>query len=143
MRGTHLTRATQEIDFIIGKNYLITSRFENISPLHAFAKAFEMDAVLGNVNSHLHGGHLFGALTRNLYRTLIAECDVIRGRLFEIEDSLFIGKEMKMVAEISALGKTIYDFRQALVPHEEMLASIEAPLERMLGPTASAAQLGQ
>lgn len=133
LAGKNLARSSQEVDFIIGKTYLITSRFENIAPLNAFARSFEVDGVLRTNTAHLHGGHLFAALARNLYRALTLECDVIRGRMFELEERVFLGKEMKMVREISTLGKALYDFRQALVPHEEMLTSLESPLERMLG----------
>lgn len=132
LRGKELSRSTQEVDFIIGKQYLITTRYETIAPLHSFARAFEVEGVLG-AQGHLHGGHLFAALLRNLYRALYTECDVIRGHLFNIEEKLFLGEEMRVVMELSELGKTIYDFRQALVPHLEMLTSLEAPLERMMG----------
>jgi magnesium transporter len=133
LRGTHMQRATQEVDIIIGKNYLITTRFENITPLNTFAKAFEVDSVLGREGQHIHGGHLFAAIMRNLYRALNAECDVIKTKLLDIEDWLFDGDEKSMVVEISHIGRTIHDFRQALAPHEEMLASLAAPIERMFG----------
>ncbi len=133
LKGKHMQRTTQEVDLIIGRNFLITTRFENITPLHTFAKAFEVDTVLGRDGQHLHGGHLFAAIMRSLYRALNTECDMVHARLADIEDRLFEGDEKRMVIEISQVGKTIYDFRQALAPHEEMLKSLEAPIARMFG----------
>ena len=133
LHGAHLKRATQEVDIIIGREFLITTRYENITPLSNFAKAFEADSLIGQVQAHLHGGHLFAAIMKNMYRALESECDRIKTRLLEIEEHLFDGNEKDLVIEISQIGRVIYDFRQALAPHEEMLKSLEAPLSRMFG----------
>ena len=37
--GGSAQRPEQEIDFIIGKHFLITTRYETIEPLHSFARA--------------------------------------------------------------------------------------------------------
>ena len=132
LRGTHVKRTTQEVDFIIGRDYLITTRYEDIVPLSVFAKAFEVDTVLGP-QSTLHGGHFLAALLRNLYRALLLETDSLKTWLLEIEEVLFDGNEKALVIEISQVGRAIYDFRQALLPHEEMLKSLEAPMARLFG----------
>jgi hypothetical protein len=46
MRGMG-QRSEQEIDFVIGKDFLITTRYNTVDPLHAFAQAFEVNTVLG------------------------------------------------------------------------------------------------
>src|SRR3989344_6189409 len=56
LRG--LGRQEQEIDFVIGKNFLITARYGTVDPLLAFAQAFEVTTVLGRPLTHQHGGHL-------------------------------------------------------------------------------------
>jgi magnesium transporter len=131
LRAVH-SRPEQEMDFVIGKKFLITTRYENIDPLHHFAKAFEVKAVLGR-NSATHGGHLFITLTHNLYRSLMAECDNMHTRLDEVEDRIFAGKEREMVAQISAMGRMIHDFRRTLEPHRSMLESLEPHGERLFG----------
>jgi magnesium transporter len=125
-------RAEQEIDFLIGKHFLITTRYENIDPLHSFAKAFEVNAVLGR-GSATHGGHLFAAMARKLYEALGNECDNVRRHLQDVEDRIFSGDERKMVIELSQTGRTIYDFREALAPHKEMLSSFEPVAGRFFG----------
>src|SRR5579871_4223077 len=111
----------QEIDFLIGKNFLITARYENTDPLHSFAKAFEVQGVLGTDASMTHGGHLFVAMVRNLYKAIEDGCTTLHRRLNSIEEHIFSGDERKMVAELSHVGRTIHDFRQSLAPHNEML----------------------
>ena len=133
LRGAHQERPEQEIDFIIGKSFFITARYENINPLHSFAKAFEVESVLGRASNHMHGNHLFTSMMRNLYRGLLTECDVVSMRLMEIEERIFSGDERSMVAQISQVGRTLHNFRQALTPHREILQSLELPGEKLFG----------
>jgi magnesium transporter len=123
----------QEIDFLVGKNFLITTRYENIDPLHSFAKAFEVAGVLGTDAVTMHGGHLFISMVRNLYQALENGCATLHRRLHDIEEHIFSGDERKMVAELSQVGRTIHDFKQSLAPHEEMLKSFEPVATRMFG----------
>jgi magnesium transporter len=130
-------RAEQEIDFVIGKDFLITTRYGTVDPLHAMAQAFEVNTVLGRPIAHLNGGHLFTSMTRALYEGLINECNVVTRRLQDIEDSIFSGGERQMVVELSQTGRVIHDFREALIPHREMLLSLEPASSRLLGPEFS------
>lgn len=130
---SRVQRSTHEIDLIIGKNYLITTRYENITSMQSFAKAFEVNAVIGPASTHMHGGHLFAAIVSNLYRALVLESDALTQKLEYIEEHIFDGHEKKLVVDISLAGREIYDLTIALTPHREMLSSLEAPLTRMFG----------
>jgi len=125
-------RPEQEIDFIIGPKFLITARYENIDPLHTFAKAFEVGTLLGR-NHSAHGGHLFASMVQNLYRSLSEECDLVRGKLEDIETKIFRGDERRMVFELSHVARALYDFSRALAPHKEMLGSLEPAAPRLWG----------
>lgn len=129
----HHNAPEQEIDFIVGKKFLITTRYENIDPLHSFAKAFEVAGVLGTDGSITHGGHLFISLVSNLYQALEGSCGVLRRRLRDIEEHIFSGDERQMVTQLSLVGRTIHDFKQSLAPHEEMLKSFEPVGMRTFG----------
>lgn len=126
------SRPEQEIDFIIGKNFLITTRYSNIDPLHSFAKAFEVNSVLHRSGAE-HGGHLFVGMARDLYHSLLMECDRLHERLDGVEDKIFAGREREMVAQISINGRMIHDFRRTLEPHKLMLESLEPHGERIFG----------
>ena len=125
-------RPEAEIDFVVGKHFLITTRYANIDPLHSFAKAFEVNAVLGRGEAE-HGGVLFVGMVRDLYHSLLAESDRLHERLNEIEDRIFSGREREMVTHISTAGRMIHDFRRTLEPHVLMLQSLEPHGERMFG----------
>ncbi len=125
-------RPEAEIDFIVGKSFLITTRYSNIDPLHSFAKTFEVNSVLGHRGAE-HGGHLFVAVARDLYRSLNLECDRLRERLEEAEDRIFAGREREMVTQISVVGRMIHDFRRTLEPHKSMLESLEPQGEKIFG----------
>lgn len=125
-------RLEQEIDFVIGKHFLITTRYDSIDPLHTFAKVFEVETVLGKEGVS-HGGHLFTSMLESLYQALGNECTILNQRLRDIEDQVFNGDERKMVVELSQAGRVIHDFRQTLLPHQEMLTSFEGPAARMFG----------
>ena len=126
-------RPEQEVDFIVGKKFLITTRYENIDPLHTFAKAFEVRSLLGRPHAS-HGGHLFAAMAESIYKSLDSECELMHNRLEEIEARIFKGDERRMVFELSAVARVLYDFRRALAPHKEMLQSMEPAATRILGP---------
>ncbi len=129
----HGGRASQEVDFVIGKNFLITTRYESIDPLHVFAKAFEVDSILGRNHGSTHGGHLFVQMVRNLYRALVEESEILRRRLMDIEEQVFGGDERRMVIEISHAGRVVHDFRQSLLPHKEILIALEPMATRLFG----------
>lgn len=132
LHGTH-GRHEQEIDFIIGKDFLITTRYATVEPLHTFAKSFEADTVLGRDGAAVHGGHLFVSMARSLYRALGYECDTLERRLRDIEERVFAGEERNMVIRISHVGRLIHDFRQSLLSHGEMLSSLEPVAARFFG----------
>ncbi len=102
MRGSG--RQEQEVDFVVGKNFLITTRYETVDPLHAFAQAFEVSTVLGHPITQLHGGHLFISMTRALYEALINESQTLKRRLEDIEERIFKGDERQMVIELSHIA---------------------------------------
>ncbi len=127
-------RQEQEIDFVVGKEFLITTRYGSVDPLHALAQAFEVNTVLGRPIAHLNGGHLFTSITRALYEALVGQCQTVGRKLQDIEDRIFQGGERQMVIELSQTGRIIHDFREALAPHREMLISIEPVASRTFGP---------
>lgn len=115
----------QEIDFIIGKNFLITTHYDLIDPLHEFSKIFEVNSILEKSNMGDHAGYLFFHLARNLYKMLDTDLEHIRRDLVEIESKIFNGKEREQVSTISHLNRDLLNFKQTLRPHKEVLESFE------------------
>ncbi len=122
-KHTHKGDTNQEIDFIIGKDFLITTRYDNVDPLHKFSKVFEVNSVLNKSDIGDHAGFLFFYMVRKLYKSLEHELEFINDSLEIIEEDIFEGKEKEMVVAISSISRDLLNLKQALNPHEEILSS--------------------
>ena len=65
LRHTHHT-LEQEVDFVIGDNYLITTHYEMIDPLHKFEKVFEVSSILEKNDVKEHGVFIFFLILKKL-----------------------------------------------------------------------------
>jgi magnesium transporter len=115
----------QEVDFIVGKHFVITAHYESIDALNEFSKLFEINSVLDRSKIGSHGGHLFFYIIREMYHHAHVELDTINDSLHDIERKIFEGMENKMVSVISNLNRTLVDFKQSIRFHGETLASFE------------------
>lgn len=130
---THSNSGAQEIDFIIGKDFLITTHYELVDPLHEFSKVFEVKSILDKSDIGNHAGFLFFYIIKELYRILVIELDHIDEQLEDIEDRIFKGEETEMVERISRVNRDLLNVRQAIRPHKEVLDSFEHAGKRFFG----------
>ena len=129
----HGSQTEQEVDFIIGKNFLITTHYNVVDPLHDFSKIFEVNSILDKSNIAEHGGYLFYYLIRELYQDLNIELDHIYNTLEKVESKIFSGEEVKMVEAISKVSRDLLNFKEAISPHKEVLESFEIAGEKFFG----------
>ncbi len=122
IRHTHKSRS-QEVDFIIGKKFLITVRYELLDPLHKFSKVFEVNSILDKSEIGEHAGYLFFYMIRKIYSSLGHELTTIGDTLKSIEDRIFGGEERAMVAELSVIHRDLLEFHRALRMHRGVLQS--------------------
>lgn len=115
----------EEIDFIVGKDFLITTHYEEINTLHEFAKIFEVDWLQEKRKDKLHAGFLLYYIIREMYDDLQDGLDYINGSLKSIEKQIFSGKEREMVETLSKVNRNLIDFRWAIKSHIEILPSLE------------------
>lgn len=115
----------REVDFIIGKNFLITTHYETIDPLHEFSKMFEVNSILDKSNMGEHAGFIVFYILRQLYEFSLRQLDHIEKKIDFIEGEIFNGKEKEMVRKISIVNRDLINFRQAIRPHREILSSFE------------------
>src|SRR3989344_5696286 len=52
-------RQSLEIDFVVGKNVIITNHYELINVLNDFGKIFETDFILKKNHDRIHAGFIF------------------------------------------------------------------------------------
>jgi Mg2+ and Co2+ transporter CorA len=111
----------QEVDFIVGKNFIITARYEVIDTLHNLHRVFEAEELLGLPHNATHADELLERLMRRLYGAIREEMEHAARVLERIEQDMFSGKERDTVHEISNVGRVLLRFQTTLVRHEEPL----------------------
>jgi len=119
------TGPNQEIDFIIGKNFLITAHYDTIDAVHKFAKVFETNVITKSVDLGDHAGYIFYYLIKKMYSSVEHELEFVESHLHNIEDKIFEGKEKDMVEELSEVSRILIDFKQTTRAHESVLGSLE------------------
>ncbi|MBI5133776.1 MAG: magnesium transporter CorA family protein [Candidatus Taylorbacteria bacterium] len=125
---------TQEVDFIIGKKFIVTARYDTVDALHKFAKMFEVNSILKrNDLVGKHAGYMFYYMIREIYHSLHDELESVRDSLDDIEKKIFRGKEREMVFEISDASRELLSFKHATSLHEEVLKSYAAASEPFFG----------
>lgn len=122
---THDGGRDQEIDFVVGKNFLITTHYGHIDSLHEFSKIFEVQSILEKSNIGDHAGFILFDIMRNLYRMLDRELDHVNHDFSDIESKIFSGRERDMVTALSHVNRNLINLRQTLRPHKEVLESFE------------------
>jgi magnesium transporter len=120
-KHSHAKERNQEIDFILGKDYLITTRYDTIDPLHKFAKIFEVDSILEKQSRGDHAGFLFERMVSDMYESLAN----IKDSLKDIEHKVFSGSEREMVIALSNVSRDLLNFRHATSVHADILKSFK------------------
>ena len=119
----------QEIDFIVGKDFIITSHYNDVDPLHTFSKMFEVNSILDKSQLGNHAGFILYYMLRDMYRNLSLELVELDKDLEYIESKIFAGDEHRMVKKISLLNRKILDIRKSLRFHDSVLESLEESAE--------------
>lgn len=132
-KHTHGTQKNQEVDFIIGHKFIITTRYDTIDPLHKFSKVFEVDSILDKSGIGNHAGYIFYFMLKKLYGALEHELEYITDALQEIEERIFEGREKEMVIELSAISRDLLNFKQATSLHKDVLSSFGPAARRFFG----------
>ena len=132
-KHTHNKSHRQEIDFVIGKNFIISNRYESIDAMEKYAKIFEVNSILDKNEAQIGPGELFLAMMRTIYQSLSDELDSINYLLREAEKNIFAGKEKEMVFELSKVGREIINFNHIITPHGNILETLQENSEKILG----------
>ncbi len=124
LRHSHKTRE-QEMDFVIGRNFLVTTHYDTIDPLHKFSKIFEVNSVLDKSNLGDHAGFLFFYMLKKLYKAVEHEIEYVRHDLAFVEEHIFSGHEVQMVEAMSRSARDLLNLRQTIEPHRDVLRILE------------------
>ena len=125
LRQSHVS-LEQEVDFVVGRDFIITTHYDIVDPLHKFSKIFEVSSILEKGPLGEHAGFLFFYMLKKLYRGIEHETDHIQQSLLHIEEHIFAGHEVEMVKAISRSARDLLNMRQTIEPHREVLRTLEA-----------------
>ncbi len=132
-KHSHTEKTDQEVDFIIGKDFLITARYDTIDSIHKFAKKLEVSAILDKKNIEYPAGYLFYIILKEIYHSIFDEIAFIEGWIKDIETKIFKGNEKEMVFALSNVSRTLLDFKKTTDMHKEVLVTLEIAGKRLFG----------
>ncbi|HBM46072.1 MAG: Mg2 transporter protein CorA family protein [Parcubacteria group bacterium GW2011_GWF2_38_76] len=121
-----------EIDFVIGKNFLITTHYGSSDPIISFSKAFETISMLNKFELN-DCGQIFFYLVKEIYKNTEEELLYIEGKLQDIESSIFTGDGEKVLESLSRVNKELIDFRRTIRTHKEVFVSLESSAHEFFG----------
>jgi len=123
----------EEVDFIIGQDFIITTRYTTIDAILEFSKVFEVESILDKSNMTKHAGYIFYYMIQNLYKNLNNRLDHVRDVLADVENKIFHGEERQMVKELSMLNRLLLNYRESTNLHQEILESFEVAGKKFFG----------
>jgi len=123
--GNHHEYGEQEVDFVVGKNFIVTAHYEMIDSIREFSKVFEVQSMVDRNTLGDHAGFVFFHIAREMYRSLGDGLDAIGEDLEEIEEHIFEEYEKEMVRAISGVNRDLLNFRQSIRLHKDILESLE------------------
>ncbi len=122
----------REVDFVIGRNFLITSRYEAIEQLEYFGKIFEANEILGKEEKISHAGHIFYYMVKRLYAGMRQDLENIRDAIILAEARIFKGDERNMVETLSNLNRELIDFKQTARIHNDIWEELRQRSEKTM-----------
>ena len=130
---------TQEIDFIIGKDFIISIRYDSNDALHRFTRKLEVDSITRSGSSKdITGMHMFHSIVSELQKSTVEELRHLNDKIVTIQKQLDRSEEERLITDISLLGRTLLEFQNALMMHKdtyERLTPIAESLSEEVGYT--------
>lgn len=123
----------QEIDFLVGKDFLITIHYDENSAISEFAKVFEKNSILSTPNIESHGGIIFMQLAKILYAKSLMQLEEMTTIIKQIENRIFSNQQNSIVKEISTIARKLLDIKQSLRFHQEVLDSYDLTSQKFFG----------
>lgn len=110
---------TEEIDFVITKETIITVRFGEITAFHDVKRKLAIAKDLERLPIKT-GFDMFASLVSELYAVIDPELQKIDRFIIDIEKDIYEGKQRKAVEQISYTMKRILNFKRALNFHPDL-----------------------
>lgn len=119
----------QEVDFIVGRNFVVTVRYEVVAPLHRLRKILESERLVSDKIS-VTTDILIEILFAHLYAAVRDHTNHVADRLARIEREMFAGSERSTVHGISEVNREYLHLEASLANQEEPLSRFLTALSR-------------
>ncbi|MBU6323829.1 MAG: CorA family divalent cation transporter [Patescibacteria group bacterium] len=100
----------QEIDIVVGKHFVITGRYETVSPLHNLHKIFETEELLGAFSEERRADVMLARLFERYFASIRGEVESAGSSLGRAERDIFDGFERDMVRSLSLIGRELLHY---------------------------------
>ena len=115
----------KEIDFVVGRDFLITTHYKKLPFLEKF-----LAECADNENSRKHylsvsSAHLLYHLLVALFETTLHELDVIDHKITKLENIIFKEPNRDALKDIASLRREVLDFHRIMQPEEAVFSSLE------------------
>lgn len=132
-KHTHAENNNQEIDFIIGKDFVITTQYDTIDALLRLSKILEVDEILSKGVIDHAAGFVFFRIMQEMYKSLFDELAYIDDWTEDIESKIFKGNEREMVVALSKVSRNLLDLKRVTDLHRDVLHSLELAGAKLFG----------
>lgn len=122
--NTHDSGYGNEIDFVIGKDFLITTQYVRMAALEEFVHMCETDKRKAK-QYLLSPGKLVYHLISHLLADSLLDLEKMDKKIVALSTRIFRDHHHEYVEDISLLRKEILDFRRAILPQQSVLESLE------------------
>ena len=110
-----------EVDFVIGKNFLLTAHFEEIPALATLIEEFKNCSDEKGVCVFENTEDITFRVIGALYEKSGKELEHIEREIHMIEEHIFSGERRKTVEHISRVNHLLLEFKKAIRFHKEIL----------------------
>lgn len=110
----------QELDFIVGRHFIITAHYDFVAPIHELKKQLETQTLVGS-EIHLTTEILLEILFAHVYTSVRDAANYAAQNLARVEAAMFKDRERMTIRLISNISREFLHMEAALVGHEELL----------------------
>lgn len=120
---------SQEVDIVVGKNFIITVRYEVVAPLHHLKKLLEAQNLVEG-RTPITTDVMLEVLFAHLYTSVRDHINHVADNLSRTEKEMFDGRERTTVRSISNISREFLHAEAALATQEESLSNFMSVLEK-------------
>ncbi len=124
-------KKTEEVDFVIGKDFILTIHYSPIPTLLSLQKSLETDSLLKQKTKTKNIETLFIYIIQKMYKDTQNKIENIQTTLMSYEEKIFNGHEKERVYELSKINRITIYFKEALNSHKsffDFLHTSKTPL---------------